>query len=463
MADPTRSLDLLLDLLRTGVVATSDIMHALGVSQSWVSRAITRLVDDGRVLRIGSTRGARYGLRREIPGIGSLWQLNRIGRDGEVHALGTLYALAANEYYLEPTADAVARGFHWSGLSEGIPYFLQDQRPGGFLGRAVPQRYPELQLPQRVIDWTDDHYLRYLTLRGSDTVSDLILGNVAFDDYLAGLRHRAVIPGNERHTRYPQLANHVMEGGLPGSSAHGEHPKFAALIQDLSGPRQVIVKFSPPTGTDVGQRWSDLLIAEHHAHGVLRAAGLPACESRIQSIEDRMYLEVDRFDRHGAEGRVGVSSLLAIDSSQYGVLDNWIASATRLRNDNRIDTPTLEQVRLVWTFGALIANTDRHFGNLALYDNYTGRFQLAPVYDMLPMLFAPEHNQIVARLFSPPDPTSDTLRAWPRARELAESYWRDLTTDLRIGAEFRAICAACLQTLEAYPRVGAYAYSQGSS
>jgi hypothetical protein len=57
----------------------------------------------------------------------------------------------------------------------------------------------------------------------------------------------------------------------------------------------------------------------------------------------------------------------------------------------------------------LIANTDRHFGNLAFYDNYNGRFELAPVYDMLPMLFAPEHDQTVARIFQPPDPTSDTL------------------------------------------------------
>jgi hypothetical protein len=31
-----------------------------------------------------------------------------------------------------------------------------------------------------------------------------------------------------------------------------------------------------------------------------------------------------------------------------------------------------------------IANTDRHFGNLAFYDRYDGRFALAPVLDTLP-------------------------------------------------------------------------------
>jgi len=47
---------------------------------------------------------------------------------------------------------------------------------------------------------------------------------------------------------------------------------------------------------------------------------------------------------------------------------------------------------------------------------------------------------------------------WPRARALAEGYWRTLTGDPRIGAEFRQIAGACLLALEALPRTGAYAY-----
>lgn len=38
----------------------------------------------------------------------------------------------------------------------------------------------------------------------------------------------------------------------------------------------------------------------------------------------------------------------------------------------------------------LIANTDRHFGNVTLFDRYEGPFELAPAYDLLPMLFAPQ-------------------------------------------------------------------------
>jgi hypothetical protein len=72
------------------------------------------------------------------------------------------------------------------------------------------------------------------------------------------------------------------------------------------------------------------------------------------------------------------------------------------------------------------------------------------------MLFAPAHDQLVARIYTPADPTSDTLNVWGRARALAEDYWRTLASEVRISAEFRGICAACLQTLEFLPRIGAY-------
>src|SRR4051794_31308600 len=112
----------------------------------------------------------------------------------------------------------------------------------------------------------------------------------------------------------------------------------------------VLVKFSPPTHSAVSQRWSDLLVAEHIAHEVLTAADLPASRSRVERYGDRTYLEVERFDRVKLDGRLGVTSLLAIDAEQYGKLDNWIDSATRLRDDGRIDSVACELVRLLSTF-----------------------------------------------------------------------------------------------------------------
>jgi DNA-binding transcriptional ArsR family regulator len=451
-AMPASSTDQILKRLATGAASSSELEQLLGQSQSTLSRLLRQLIASGQVIRIGSRRGARYALQRPVEGIGARWGLRRIDEHGKVHELGTLHALAGDEYLLDTEVDT----FAWGGLTHGLPYYLQDQRPAGFLGRAVPARYPELALPQRVVDWSDDHYLRYLTQRGSDAVGDLVLGDRALDEALQSMHERTALRENERAARYPQLAQQVMEGGLTGSSAHGEHPKFVALLE---GPAvwHVLVKFSPSTRTRVGERWADLLVAEHLAHEVLRGAGVAATASRIERFDDRVYLETVRFDRVERTGRIGVTSLYAIDSALYGKLDNWIEAGKRLVADGGIDENALADIRLLATYGALIANTDRHFGNLAFFDRYDGRFTLAPVYDMLPMLYAPEHDELRARTLVPIAPNADNLRQYARARALAESYWAACAADARISAEFRGICAANLRALEALPRTGAYA------
>ena len=450
MPSPSESI---LRRLTDGTATSAELEQILGQSQSQVSRLLRDLIRRDAVVRIGSTRGARYALLRVIEGIGSRWPLRRVGHDSHVQDLGVLHALAGREFYFE----SAHADFDWTGVTDGLPYFLQDQRPAGFLGRGVPQRFPELGLPQRVADWSDDHYLRYLTQRGSDTVSDLILGDAALDDYLSLSRRRTRVLAAEREQRYPQLASDVMEGAQPGSSAHGEHPKFAVLLDEGASSRHVLVKFSPPAGTDVGQRWSALLVAEHLAHQTLGAAGVAAARSRIFGFADRTYLEVDRFDREALDGRIGVSSMYAIDSSLYGKLDNWIDSASRLSRDRRIDTATLETVRLVATFGSLIANTDRHFGNLGFFDNYDGKFRLAPVYDMLPMMFAPSTTRLqrVSSLHQTLRPrVSGCTAARARLRNSTGARARRMNASAR---RFRRICAACLTALEALPRTGAYA------
>jgi hypothetical protein len=427
------------------------------MSQSWVSAALRNLITQSRVVRIGSRRGARYALRSEIRSIGSAWNLYRVGRDGEPVELGMLYALVADEFYLDANEAAIAAGFAVAPMSTGIPYLLQDQRPGGFLGRPIPQRFPQLNNPPRIQDWTDESYLRYLTTHGSDAVGDLILGPAALDDYLLQLRHLVPLDAQQRDRYFPELADQSMRDGVPGSSAQGEHPKFPVTLAEKGDVRHALVKFSPPIDTEIGRRWSDLLIAEHLALETLGTAGISSAMSRIFQFENRIYLEVDRFDRVGLTGRVGVTSLSAIDAGFYGALDNWIAAARRLHHERRIDAQTQDKIRLISSFADLIANTDKHFGNLAFYDSYDGRFQLSPVYDMLPMLFAPDHDQLVTRIYTPTVPTSETLNVWGRARFLAEEYWRSLAGAARISEEFRAICTACLQTLESLPRTGTYA------
>jgi hypothetical protein len=76
---------------------------------------------------------------------------------------------------------------------------------------------------------------------------------------------------------------------------------------------------------------------------------------------------------------------------------------------------------------------------------------------MLPMWYAPEHDELIDRTFEPQGPTAETLRAFGRARSLAEQYWQACAGDERVSSGVRRIAAGNLAALQALPRTGAYA------
>jgi len=436
--------------LSQGPASTAELCQALNVSRLAVWRTLQPLETAGRIARIGSTRGARYGLSHAIGAIGSDWPLYRIDEEGTPIELGTLYAIERDRYFTRGQLPRIAT------LSEGLPYFLQDARPAGFLGRAIPAAYPELGLPARVLDWTDDHVLTFLALRGSESVGDLILGQEALNRYLSAEHGPLIVNADSRSARYPELANQAMAGAPPGSSAHGEHPKFSVRIGKGRELIHALVKFSPPRDGALGERWADLLIAEGVASEFLNANGVPAATSRALEHGNRVFLESVRFDRIGAEGRRGVATLHSVDANYYGQLDRWSRSAERLRNDRLLSEEDAERIALLDAFGGLIANTDRHFGNITLFDSHEDPFSLAPVYDMLPMLFAPAEGQLIEREFIPESVRAETLGVWSRARELAIGYWTHLTENLRLTRSFRNRARACLAIVSQLPsRAGA--------
>jgi len=445
----TRQQTSIVEILGRGPAAALELAQALNVHQSTLSRTLRLLEQGGRVVRLrGRTRGARYGLARMVGTVGSSWPLYAIDADGAPLELGTLDAIAPGHLAVRGGPPRIQV------MTEGIPYFLQDAQPAGFLGRTIPAAYPELNLPARVQDWTDDHVLIYLTQRGSDTVGNLIVGVESLDRYLAGTQGPRVISADDRAAEYPLLARAAMLGGLPGSSAHGEHPKFSAKLTRGTHTTHVLVKFSPPQDTPLGVRWANLLIAEFVASQVLSEQGISAARNEVFDFAGQVFLQSERFDRIGAEGRRGAVSLHSIDAARYGMLDRWSLSAQRLHAEQLLSALDLERITLVDTFGSLIANTDRHFGNITLFDRYEGPLELAPIYDMLPMLFAPQDGQLVERPFVPAGPAAATLSVWPRARDIAETYWARLCGESRLSEDFRGRCGQCLDAVKQLPRRG---------
>ena len=62
---------------------------------------------------------------------------------------------------------------------------------------------------------------------------------------------------------------------------------------------------------------------------------------------------------------------------------------------------------------------------------------LAPVYDMLPMAFAPAEGRLRTVAFEPRPPSAAQLDVWPEVAEAAEDYWARVEASNLIAAEIR--------------------------
>lgn len=408
-----------------GVATAAELQGLLGVSQPTVSRALAPLIQSGEVHKVGAARSQRYVVPRTVAGIGRTVPVMRVDAQGRPSPFARLTPLASGAVWIDEE-DGLSKRF------DNLPWFLDDMRPQGFMGRTFAQAHPELQLGPDPRDWSDDDVLRSLALFGDDLPGNLIVGEAAFARFHT-LNERASQAASAQD--YPQLADAAMQGTRGGSSAGGEQPKFCTRIDG----RHVLVKFSPAGDAPTDQRTRDLLVCEHLALETLARAGVPAARTRVFTGAGRVFLESERFDRT-AQGRIGMVSLQVYDAEYVGAMDNWAATADRMQARGLLTAADAQHLRFLEAFGALIANTDRHYGNISLLLE-NDDWKLSPTYDMLPMLYAPVGGELVERSFTAlkPQPTAATLPQWETARTWAEQFWQAVALDPRVSADFQAI------------------------
>lgn len=409
---------------------------SIGVSQPTLSRLLASFGDE--IVRFGAARSIQYTRRDASRGLPEI-AVYRVDAQGRLRRLGILVPVYPDGFVMRQDD---GKALH----SDGLPWWLYDMRPQGYLGRAYAARYgAALQLPERLVDWTDTHALRALLAHGGDGVGNLLLGDSARDHFLAVPAPRP-IDANEKAAAYVRLAREAAQGEIPGSSAGGEQPKFTAYAVTPDGPRHLIVKFSEREAGPVTERWRDLLLAEHLALTTLREAGFPAAQTWIVDADGQRFLEVERFDRIGSLGRRGVFSLAALDAEFVGVgVGTWPGIADRLAAEGVIRPEAVQGAALLWAFGVLIGNTDMHNGNLSFVSEHGRPYELAPAYDMTPMALAPSRagglpdTLVEANLHA--SVANDT---WRRAEVLAST----LLDRLRKTSGFSQRFQPCLAALE---------------
>ena len=419
-----------------GVLTSAELQALLGVSQPTVSRALAPLIQAGQVQKVGAARSQRYLLPRTVPGVGNEVLVMHIDAQGRPSPFARMVPLEGGAFWVDEVDGEHRR-------HDGLPWFLDDMRPQGFMGRTFAHAHPALQLGHDPRHWSDDDVLRAMTLYGDDLPGNLIMGEAAFQRFhtLPARASRVASAAD-----YPQLAEQAMRGTHPGSSAGGEQPKFCGI----TAGRHVIVKFSPAGDAPTDQRMRDLLVCEHLALHTLAQAGLPAARTQLFLGAGRVFLESERFDRtplsgddpQSLGGRIGMVSLQVYNAEYVGEIDNWAATANRMAARNLLTQADARTLRLLEAYGQLIANTDRHYGNISLVlkgDDWA----LSPTYDMLPMLYAPVGGELVPRDFAgrPLQPTAATLGEWAEAQTLARAFWQAAAADERVSAGFRAIAA----------------------
>jgi hypothetical protein len=423
----------LLACLYDGPRTSAELRRDLNdISPSTLSRLVERL--SGKVVTLGKARAAIYARPRDIRGYGHRFPVYRIDAQGNARQYGILHSVLGRHFWWESLDIGNSR------LYQHLPWFIQDMRPDGFMGRAFARRMSHaLNFPARLPDWNDEDILVALSRHGDDCMGDLVVGDESMERYLNATRDQ--LPPVRSVEEYPLLARQAMDGDPAGSSAGGEQPKFTTLIARDGALSHVLVKFSTDIATLEGRRWADLLVCEHLALEIIRAAGFPAAHSRLHMTNERAFLEVMRFDRVGRFGRAPMNSLGVVDDEFFGRRDNWIAMADRLTSAKMLSTEDAAAILWFSAFGALIANTDQHFGNVSLIPVNTPqtRFRLAPAYDMLPMLYRPRNGEAPLPEFNPAVPVLST--DFDHVLHHSVLFWDNAARDKRISDEFRTVCA----------------------
>ncbi|VAX07703.1 hypothetical protein MNBD_GAMMA26-817 [hydrothermal vent metagenome] len=418
------------ECLEQGPATSKALQTATGLSQAAVSRQLRGMQNS--IVRLPSGRSPKYAMTCNAFGGDNRLPLYMVDAHGNNTAIAHIRPLANGGYFVEQLTGipSVLLGESENGLYDDLPFFLDDLRPQGFLGRQIAEEMASQSddFPSDPRNWNANHIGCYLISNGDDLPGNLKFGQQAH----LRVRHQPIVTTEED---YPALADSVMSGVIPGSSAGGEQPKFTAFCGARSV--HVIVKFSPRGNDVVARRWRDILVTEYHAVEVIHGQNLPAAETNLIEKDGRLFLESQRFDRAGEYGRLPMISLQSIDAEFTGLGSDWPRVMSALHEKKMVSWQHCFDAHFLWCFGRLINNTDMHLGNLSLAID-GNMFRILPIYDMCSMGFSPRSGEVLPYSFTPPEFKGiDIGSTFPDVRQMAHSFWGKVAADERISDEFR--------------------------
>lgn len=426
-------------------MTAADLMARLGISQPSLSRTLRGLGSEVTSFRVTGHRTPRYALLRRLPlGLNPRQRIYRRLSSGSIAPFAEIEFLAGGA--------TLERGQGQTVLYAGLPPYMAFAAPSGFLGRRLAHEMSQdarvaQAFPGSLKDWGDDHHVAYLFTRGINLPGNLVFGDTCL---ALEMELQATPPtrSDERASHFLAMTT-ALKGAAYGSSAGGEQPKFLGMTEGLG---HVIVKFARR-----GSRMADLLPLEHLALRALAVTGIPAARTALLSAGDCVFLEVQRFDRVGATGRVGMLSAGAVDDEFFGRRDTWPEFAQRCELAGYLGREDGHRIRVMAAFSELIGNSDRHFENISVLIDERGEYQgVAPAYDILPMRYAPVGAGVEPDLV-PISPRIGTIGArpevWAQALAAAERFWEAVQVEelpVPVSPAMRSLAAENLAAARAF-------------
>ncbi|MGI8439338.1 MAG: type II toxin-antitoxin system HipA family toxin [Thermoleophilaceae bacterium] len=160
-----------------------------------------------------------------------------------------------------------------------------------------------------------------------------------------------------------------------GSSLGGARPK--AHVLDQAG-RVGIAKFPSPTNDE----W-DVMRWEAVALTVAREAGISVPDSKLELIDGKAVLIVNRFDRRDRQ-RVGYVSAMTMLEATDGDEGSYLDIAEVIERHSASAGDDLRQLWRRIAFSILISNTDDHLRNHGFLRTSTAGWSLSPAFDINP-------------------------------------------------------------------------------
>lgn len=300
------------------------------------------------------------------------------------------------------TSVSVNLGLNWAlRRSTGYPAFILDIIPAGAARRCLKMHAEKLKPLGMELDF-------FLLQRFTAAP----IGHMRVKESLEGLDRRAAIafPRSEIIQRSDRFLEYAAEAGAAisaGTGAQGEAPKLLvsedwtgalhldALLPDDQVRRHWLVKFSR---NDVSERDKNILRAEYQYYRAIETLGLNTVSTEGLALEEAESpsLWMPRFDRKvRADGRI---ERLAVESL-YSVCGNSIPGSYMRHED------VLRRLLLLWRenqqademeelaceylrrdlLNRILGNSDNHGRNTSIL-RHDGRLQLAPIYDLAPMV-----------------------------------------------------------------------------